>query len=627
MVEQMRHSLSMGRAGDSVGEIAGGVGLVSAWARPTQSRRQISELRADEPVVLFNGYLVNRDLVRRTLFAGRAADLDDAELYRRAYAAWGEDCDLRLIGEYAAIIWDASARRLTLTRSPIDAPPIYYWRDKEKFIAASAPRGIFATGGVPRELDEQKIADALFLNYNEEDRTWFRGVSRLQRGTRLTVTSERSQLQRYYDLSASPDVRLSSDEAYAEAAMDLLGRGVQAALAGKASPAISLSGGYDSQAVAAVGARSIPNGKRLHTFTSVPEPDWLEAPPSGFLANEGGHVTALAAMYPALEPHLVHAAGFDFGHGQDEMFRLMEMPPQNAMNLHWVYETYAAAARLGCDVMLTGTSGNATFSFDGRGFYPALLLSGHWACLLHELAAMKGKRLPILQPLVGQALLPLLPARVREWVERLWRGRGLDPFKTWCPLHPDWAREMHVVERAREMGFHPTLWASRSPRETRLSIFANTMNESGDIAQALRAIHGIESRDPTAYRPLVQFCMGLPDDQYLRHGERRRLAHRMLRGVVPDAVLDDPRRGLQAADWHRRTGRVRDEMIAELRQLARDPAMAARFNIPRLVAALADDPESTPHPRTSEAETLRLAVPRALTTARFIRYVQRDNWA
>ena len=143
-----------------------------------------------------------------------------------------------------------------------------------------------------------------------------------------------------------------------------------------------------------------------------------------------------------------------------------------------------------------------------------------------------------------------------------------------------------------------------------------------DIYQAFDLIHGIETRDPTSYRPLIEFCLGIPDEQYLRGGVTRRLARRMLKGHVPDMVLNETRTGLQTADWHLRLGRQRGELIAEIDRLCEDESVSEMLDLDGLRQSLADWPQV---PRGPAISRLALALPRALATARFIRFVEGRN--
>jgi asparagine synthase (glutamine-hydrolysing) len=148
--------------------------------------------------------------------------------------------------------------------------------------------------------------------------------------------------------------------------------------------------------------------------------------------------------------------------------------------------------------------------------------------------------------------------------------------------------------------------------------------EGADTMLAMTAIHGMQVRDPTSYRPFLEFCFGIPDNQYLRAGVRRWLAKRLLQGKIPNIVLNEKRRGQQAADWHLRLSRQRNALIEEIDWLNEDPAMRRRLNLTSLRDALINFPEKTPSDSAARAR-LQAAVTRGLTTARFIRYLEGRN--
>ncbi|MEO5705630.1 MAG: asparagine synthetase B family protein [Alteraurantiacibacter sp.] len=580
--------------------------------------------------VVLLGHIDNRAELLRNLPANQSDQVDpacdDAALYGHCHAAWGVEAERRIVGQYAAIVWLPGQQVVHAARSPIQAPALHVWRDAERLIIATTARALFATGEVERRVDEQKLADSLYLNYMDGERGWFAGVERLPIGCRARFTPDKVAIDRWYDPADLPDVRLSQDEDYVEAANALFEDGTRAALNGFSRPAVSVSGGFDSQAVAASAMGVLGPDVPLHGFTSVPEDGWDGRTHPGRFGDEREHVAALAAMYPSFVSHLVDAAGLPFDHQLDAMFLLAGAPPRNAMNLHWIHEVRRQARAAGCDVVLTGAMGNATFSFDGNGYLPTLLRQGHWRTLVREvrpLAARLGVSVP--RALVSHALLPHLPYGPYAAIMRWRHGAVPKEEQAWCPMNPDYAAEMHVAERAADMGFDAQFRAKTTTRDYRAGMLRGAINEGGDIQAAFAHIWGIPSRDPTSYRPLVEYCLGIPDDQYWRNGTRRWLARRMFAGRLPAMVLDERRRGVQGADWHLRLGRQREALAAEIDRLATDPAMAHRFNLRRMRKLLDNWPAETPIEDAEAGQGLQMALTRAIATARYIRYVEGRN--
>jgi asparagine synthase (glutamine-hydrolysing) len=596
---------------------AGGALFATHCAAPALARAWQPAVGPCGSRILFHGYLDNTDALRRNL---GLATRDPAALYAAGYAEWGDGIDVLAVGQFSTVLVNLGERRIRLARSPLQAPPLHVWHDRDRVIIASTARVVFASGDVAPEIDEQKIADSLYLNYFEEQRGWYRNVRRLPTGSYAEITPAGMTTRRYYDCATLPDIRLKNDAEYVEVASALLLEGTKAALSGFSRPAISLSGGLDSQAVAAFAMEAMGGNRPLLGLTSIPEADWNGVEHPSCLGDERPHVAALAALYPTLETEALDAAGLSFDHKLSAMFLMAGAAPRNAMNLHWIHALRAHARTRGCDVLLLGSAGNLSFSFDGRGAFPSWLARGRWRRLARELRAVSGHR-SLARTFASQALAPFVPASIyRNW-PRQHPGRD-----SWCPLNPDYAREMAVRDRAHEMHHDMSLRGRRSSRAYRAAGFGNAMSEMGDIRQGLDLVHGIPSRDPTAYRPLVEFCMGIPDDQFLRDGQRRWLAKRMLRGRIPDLVLNETRRGRQAIDWAVRIARHRGALIDELAALATNPAMARRFDLRKLRRALENwSPETTGDRNT--INLIQHALPRAITAARFIRFVEGSNQA
>jgi asparagine synthase (glutamine-hydrolysing) len=55
--------------------------------------------------------------------------------------------------------------------------------------------------------------------------------------------------------------------------------------------------------------------------------------------------------------------------------------------------------------------------------------------------------------------------------------------------------------------------------------------------------HSIEVRVPFLDTDLSGYAMGLPSRMKVRHGQKKWILRRALRGIVPNAILDAPKRG------------------------------------------------------------------------------------
>jgi len=101
---------------------------------------------------------------------------------------------------------------------------------------------------------------------------------------------------------------------------------------------------------------------------------------------------------------------------------------------------------------------------------------------------------------------------------------------------------------------------------------------AGTFWQAWGAAFGVEVRDPTGDLRLVEYCLGVPDEQHVWQGAPRALLRRAMRDMLPDSVLENTRRGKQGADVALRLLAERDRVDAEIDALASHPALARRLN-------------------------------------------------
>ena len=566
--------------------------------------------------VLFSGFIDNH----RELAGELNIDIvNDCSLYGAGLTKWGDAIDLKAIGQFSSIVVEPSGESIRIVRSPIAGPPLHFLNTSKYFGVASIAEPFFRAGIIKEEIDQQKVADTLYLNYSEGSRSWFKGVSRVKSGQRIIASSESVTVEDYYSLENLPSVILARDNDYKDAAIDLLVKGVEAAIRPFRSPAISLSGGFDSQAVAAIVARSRPSEK-IETFTSVPGGTWPGefGSASDEFGDERRHVEALAHMYPNLKYQCLTSPGLNFDYRLDEVFRLSSQSPRNVSNLYWIHDSYEHAKSKGCDVMLTGAAGNATFSYDGTSPLTDLAARGCWISVLREARAASMGR-SCLRAVASEALLPAVP----DWVylpllKVLRPSLVIDPFSSWSPLRREYARRMDVKRRGATFGHTSLFRQTLEPSGLiRARMFSRGSEDLGDLDQAFSLIHDLPSRDPTSYRPLVEFCLGIPDDQYFRNGQARYLARRMLRGLVPEMVISEPRRGRQGADWFLRLLHQRQELIVELDLLSKDKGLASVINFRSLRRALVDWAGG---PVTdAQAFRLELAIPRAIATSRFIR--------
>jgi asparagine synthase (glutamine-hydrolysing) len=280
---------------------------------------------------------------------------------------------------------------------------------------------------------------------------------------------------------------------------------------------------------------------------------------------------------------------------------------------------YGAVRSAGHNVMLGGDMGNSTMSYNGWGLFTELLLSGRWLRLVAEISS-SGHRWR--RAFRQRVLAPLVPEPLFRRYKR-WRHGPNPPWYDFSLIHPEFAAATEVIERAARENDAVTrlLRNNRLARIRELRMYGHT----ADWYAMVRARFGIDFRHPACHRPLVEFCFGIPEDQYLREGQDRWLIRRAMKGRLPDIVLNQKRFGTQAADWYPRLTRQRNQLAREVKRLAEHPEVASILDMQRLNAILESWPDRQPAEYTPQ-ESQMMAVPDALGAAYFIEDMTGSNY-
>lgn len=534
-----------------------------------------------------------------------ARELSDLALILHAYDKWGAECAGRLIGAFVFALYDRFRQHLMIARSPMGERSLFCYETPDIFAFATAPKGLFALPGVPHEINLETIADFLAWVPREAGSSFFSRIRQLQPGHLMIVGPGTVRSHAFRQLEVPRERRYPRDADYVEEFNLLFHRVVSDHSRCSSQVGIMLSGGLDSASVAATAAPILAAaGKRLNTFTSVPPPGFSAQTPKGWYADETPLVMAVAGMYDNLDPHFLHTAGRFYLDHLNEIFAAVEAPLPGLSNWVWLNAICHDARRSDVRVLLNGMSGNLTISWDGQQLLPNLLRQGKWRAAVREarsLSVVRGSSGSTARLLAGQGLLPLLPRPFWYLISQLRSGRfpRLSPrpvLQNGFPILPEFEVAQRVSERAREKDFH--LRYDRDPA-SRARLLIQMADQKADRQREPRERFGIEYRDPSADLRIVEFCLSVPEDQFLRSGVPRSLIRRAMADRLPAVILQNQTRGLQAADWLNSLVAARARVVDELARIARSTLARNIVDIPRLRRMV----EQIPDPQKNSPET------------------------
>jgi asparagine synthase (glutamine-hydrolysing) len=520
---------------DAWAEANVGLGHRMLWTTPESLREELPLIdKSGNLVITADARIDNRnELIASLGLSGRPHEkISDSELILGAYEKWGEDCPKRLQGDFVFAVWDRRRQVLFCARDHIGAKPFYYYLSDEVFAFGSEIEALLCVPEVPRRLNEARVADLLVHNVSEKTATFYEEMFRLTPAHRMLVGRDKTSTTPYWAPDPSREIRLSSDEEYAEAFREVFTEAVRCRLRSAFPVGSELSGGLDSSSVACV-ARDLlaeEGVRQLHTLSAV----YKEAPQS----DEGAFIDAVLAK-----------GGFESHKVQVELLSPLQAPrsvlwdadePSILGGLSMPWGLAREASQHGVRVLLNGYDGDVVVSH-GIERLAELASTGRWGTLAAEIDAWSSgiawSRRRILRSWVLEPLAP-------EFALRAWRMlHGTSWSRTGQvyagPIREDFARRIDLNERIRA-SMNVGGDVPKSVRLSRREHYSVLLRGSN---QYLLEVHGkigakasIETRYPFYDRRLMEFCLALPPEQKLSRGMPRAVLRRALAGVLPDKV-------------------------------------------------------------------------------------------
>ena len=573
---------------------------------------------ASGTTLVFDGRIDNRNELACALglTAAELALMADSELVLHAYLKWDIQAAEYLLGDFAIACWQETRRRLWLVRDPLGVRPLFWYKHPNFFVFATMPRALFIVPGVHKKLNEEHLHDFLCLLPTPGPETYFQNLYRLEPGQMLLLHDGQITTHHYYRFDPSRTIRLSRDDDYVEAFREHLDQAVSCRLRSSGLIASELSSGFDSSTVTAVAARQLAEqNESLIALTSVPREGFTGPAPKGYHIDEGVGAQALAAKFDNIKHIFVRSKGTLSIEQIHHDIKILDHPTLSSLDLAWAWAIQADAAQRGAKVLLAGAAGNITISYKGDFHLPVLLGRGQWLALWREIQALNRQH-PSLRRRhwLRQAFNPYLRA-VRKFTNPKRSQQRLQPTD-YSPIHPDFVARMSTAERAERIScsMNQQPWADGRVMRAR----AFTLMEAGGYRVASN-IMGLERRDPTADRRLVEFCLSIPESQYQHEGQSRWLLHRLMGDVLPPEILNSATKGLQAADWYEALERSLPEIQSELTRLMAHSSANDYVDLGALLQAIDNWPTSGWEKR-SIRKTYRQKLLWGLSVGAFLEY-------
>lgn len=504
------------------------------------------------------------------LSATKLRSTSDSELVLKCYLLWQEAMLPRLLGDFSFAIWDPRRRTLFCARDHLGVRPFYYTLAGENLIFATDLKAVFAHSKVSKRLNvDQWLAVVTYVDPAPEE-TFYAGIRRLAPGRWLRFDERGLDGGRYWSLDPSFELPARPDDEYAGEFRRLFTESVRSRLRSAHPVGTHLSGGLDSSAVTCV-AREVLRADQnaghlpLRTVSNIM--------PTIKQCDESEYITSVVAGGD-LAPSYARSDTAGSLFAADDFF---EDEPDFVLRANgYLLEQISAASREArIRIILDGFDGDTTVSH-GSDRFAELTRAGNWAAFSRE-ASLYARLIPGVRKdiLFHTYALPTLDrlATTRQWkryvtgsiaLARHYDRTAVRPlakhlFQTFSPA---WMLSLAKAARAGSKGagqrsdsfpFFTAPFAAKlrafeqahvaeangepSARTTQCQALSSGLFSNAlEMMDRIYKRYGMEGRHPFLDKRLVEFCVALPSDQKMRHGQGRFIMRSSLRGTLPDAI-------------------------------------------------------------------------------------------
>ena len=461
--------------------------------------------------IVFNGEIYNYLELRSELYKTyHFKTQTDTEVLLASFIRWGRQCLDKLLGMFSFIIWDERERVLFAARDRFGVKPFYYATTPTgEFIAASEIKAIHKFG-IAKEVNAKTWATYLTYGLHDHgEKTFWKGINKLLPGHFLRWKDGHIKTGKWYDLVdyCCGDYDLRTEAEVVEEYRLLLEDSIRLRFRSDVPVGINLSGGLDSSILLGLvhAIRGRDSDVTAFTFYTDDE-NYDELPWVHQMLAKSNHLHRPCLLQANEVPELAA----EIQRCQDEPFGGL---PTIAYS-----KIFKRARQEGVIVLLDGQGLDEQWA--GYDYYRTInyQLSSHGESRQSKFGSIQGSASPSTRP---DCLIP----EFRQLASSLTLPRVL-------------------TDDLRRLQYRDTC-LTKIPRALRFN-------------DRVSMLYSTELREPFLDHRLFELALKQPQERKIRNNIHKWLLRKIAVGLLPDGLIEAPKRALQTPQREWLRGPLRD---------------------------------------------------------------------
>jgi len=480
--------------------------------------------------VTYNGEIYNYIELRKELGEELFRTTSDTEVILHAYRKWGRSCVNRFKGMFAFALWDEKKRELFCARDQFGIKPFYYTTVDGVFYFASEIKAMLPFREIRTDLEGFK--DYLTFQFVLNGHTLFEGIKELPPAHYLIANTDGVSVKRYWQVHFEPDFSHTALY-FRESLAQLLEESVKYHMRSDVPVGAYVSGGLDSGTIASMAAGEQAKGEMMG-FTGK-----FSAFGSQYDESHYARILADSARFDLEE---IDITATDFIENIEKVIYHLDYPVAGPGSFpQYMVSGLAAKNR---KVVLGGQGGDEIFGGYTRyliayfeqcikGAIDGTMNSGNfivtYESIIPNLSALRNYK-PLLQEFWKDGLFEEMDHRYFRLINRSKTMADEIRWDTLDKYNPfDSFKKIFNSSNVQKASYFDLM--------THFD-FKTLLPALLQVEDRMSMAHGLESRVPLLYYPLVELSATIPSNIKFENGTMKSIFKQVIAPYLPAEILN-----------------------------------------------------------------------------------------